>query len=902
MTSLNLSFKEWPYPGKGETHSCCSWSGCGFFAYSLGNTVSVFSNEIDKMSPMYMWNPFDSEVSALAWADGSCSTTVMKPILAISSTKGMTAVYDYRTKQILGTIGMRKEIGITIAWSHFDPNKFYIGTNEGNLLTCRLTNFPSVDVVSRIKFDFPIDYLALSNISDNLVAVASKNGNFAIITNEKPRKYFTEPSITSFSFFPNSKDFLVVANDKESKLISIEDCSEIPFISSEGIRMIHVLTSDPKRIIIGYDNKLCLWEYKDDMWTCLSVANLNNMKSKLPEASLYSSLDDQIMVVTAHHWLTIVEVKRNKLFITHRYRLMQSKPMDWDFRKGAIAFAHKDGTVSITSWTPDSIIKPPFGLIDHDVPSAEDLKSLADSELDIIPKSLPGRRNSSPKIKWDSQNVFEEMAKQVQTTKTDVSKYGNSNSIVLQFKISNKPIENIKWAPGGRLILWTADGDKTDLKLLDLRNRQITSILEEQLKVISSPMTNLFFTKDRSAFSVTFGGTLAILITTNVIPKKIGTLSFKSPVIGSFKPKGSEVVYVSRDNQFHLFKYNKNFVVYSETKKIDSSRGEPSYVTWQKCGITIGTEHGNVYTVNFDQNIRDIGCMKNPVTYIASCGKQSHVAIDTEQNAVIFAQDVEKPLKAKVKKLKVANRESFSIHFAGQHSLSTVALIGNYRPLPPPCISRCPLLLDEEEYEHMIDDEKLNLNAGVFRLFGLGFMKTFANLEAIRESHLFLADYLSFFPNFTKLKLMVGRHKEVQQHLLDTKPDDKDYLIKMTKCALFDAPAVGASIFHVVKSFIDSGRVTEAVEMLLTVKAYDVASSKLIEIGQYEEAALLMRVIEKENRDMKLIQKIGESLLDKDTFTGLVLLKEAGFDDDVQNVITFKIGPKVAKLMGNYNK
>jgi hypothetical protein len=66
------------------------------------------------------------------------------------------------------------------------------------------------------------------------------------------------------------------------------------------------------------------------------------------EIALVDIRNDAIEVITQGWWLTTIIVRRNRLFVSHRVKIMNSKPYDWSFQGEMIAFGTKDGKVLVT--------------------------------------------------------------------------------------------------------------------------------------------------------------------------------------------------------------------------------------------------------------------------------------------------------------------------------------------------------------------------------------------------------------------------------------------------------------------------------------------------------------------------------------------------------------------------
>ena len=164
----------------------------------------------------------------------------------------------------------------------------------------------------------------------------------------------------------------------------------------------------------------------------------------------FSKNNNKIILTTVSSWLTQIEFKRNKLFVTKRIRLMNRKPVDYDFGDGTMAFL-TNNQVCLTLPTPESIIQSKF------------------------------------ECNQDKSNSSEEKLV-----------YGNSTLISLSFNIlpfeENDKITNIGYISTNKLIAWC---DKS-LYLIDLQTRKITEPLKKIFDRLSNTITQIFFSKSNT--------------------------------------------------------------------------------------------------------------------------------------------------------------------------------------------------------------------------------------------------------------------------------------------------------------------------------------------------------------------------------------------------------------------
>ena len=1028
MTFLSLSFREWPYPTKRRKNECCAWGECGFLAHSIGNIVTIYSNEIGRFSPMYMWSPFEHDISCMGWYDGSCTPSIVQPLLAICTFKGSVAVFDVRNKDILAKASFKGDVPTSIIWSPFYRSRFYIGT-KGGFLNCMQMDEkiqPDIALKPKINLGFSVDFIALDPQTGTTVAVASKDGRFSVISSILTAKsddtynIFSlslkeNDAITTLSFFPDHTNFLILSTKYTSYLFSIHDQVTLPYIQTEGIRFISSPSKSTNRIIIGYDNAISLWQYDSNGWSRLSITTFATLKGMYPEAKIYLSLDDKVIVFTESHWLTVIEEHHDKLFIAQRIRLLPSKPLDWDFRKGSIAFATSSGSVLVTSWTPDAIIQPEvgyggavsmddlasnlnnqkedeFALLDGEAESPiaqslpkspdnqitfSDLMESNDLEVDIdqsdfekafdfstsfvsIPASHMKKtglvRRSSKQIREDVKKIWKQMQEDGSSPKNDLLLLpaevsvdesspshnnqntpfghlsgsnnssspiapvstdekvlcGNSNTLLLSFQVAQFPIDHVMWGPGGRLIVWAFHEGKNTLQLVDFKKRETKQLLSMQLNAIHVPISGIFFSEDRSLFCVIIGEQTALFISTSANPKQLGSLTFNSPVIGSFGPTGTDCVFISKDSLFYKVSVNdKDGVIITKRYRFPSKRGVPTFISWVAGGVIIGTELGKVhmyYGKDF-ADFKNIITITNPVYKIYQCSNNTFVIIDNQNNGVIHKTMEDIPIKGKVKNIKPASSETFLMKTEGSGKLFVLSINGKFSPLPPPCVSRCPLVQDPSRYQRELYNLSLKSPDEAIkacRLFGVIFIMRLIqakqNPNSLSEHVSWLNGLISGCVQFSswaiRLALKVGDTVTARNILLMTSPNSPDYITNMTKAALFDTLQPGEAVETATKALFDNNKYDEAIDLLLITGAVDVAANKLIDQGNIREAAMLLRMRRDKKKILDLYHKVATMLINqRKLMLGLLMLSEGGFNAEMVGLISSIVGVEFSHLL-----
>lgn len=1060
MTSLSLSFREWSYPNKHRKIECCAFGECGFLAYSRGTTVTIYSNEIGCFSPMYMWSPFEHNVTCMGWYDGSCTPSIVQPLLAIGSKTGKMAVFDVRNRNILGYAQFKGDKLRSILWSPFYRSRFFVGSTNGNLYSLQMDDDThDIAIRAELNLGFQVDFIASDPQTGTTIAAASKDGRFTIIssilTAKSTDKFQTynlklsnNESITTLNFFPDHPNFLIISTTQTSYLFSVNEQFTLPYIQTEGIRFISSPSKSTNRIIIGYDDSISLWQYNDEGWTRLYLLNFVQLKGTKAEAKLYTSLDDKVIVFTESNWLTVIEERNNKLFVAQRIRMMPSKPLDWDFRKGSIAFANQCGSVLVTSWTPDAIIQSKSGFGEEvsmdDLASnsrrlnsdagLDDLKfilnfnddengkeynideyntndeylnntdssssaefgkpsskrtphfvrpkvdqtngkktfsQLMDSnelEVDVdqgafenefdfstsfvsVPAStiknasfvrrsskdirddvskIWGQLNDSCSINSDDQQVQPLLTLPAEVNLDDQEPLsahhsrkiwtkthgepicGNSNTLLLCFNVTNFPLDHVMWGPGGRLIVWAFHDNKNTLQLVDFKKRESKPLLSMQLNAITVPITRIFFSEDRSIFCIIIDGQTALFMSIASTPKQIGSLNFPQSVIGSFGPNNNTCYFISKDAMLYQVSVNpKDGASIKQTFSFPSKRGEPTFISVIQNGIIIGTSIGKVcmyYGLEYSE-YRSILRITNPVELVCQCENNSYFIMDNQHNGMIHKVLEDIPIKGYIKNVKQASSSTFLMKIAGNGKLTVLSTTGKFTPLPPPCVSRCPLVQGSERYQK--EFRKLKLNSAdeaikACRLFGVIFIMRLIqakqNPNSLSEHVSWLNGLISGCVQFSSwaisLALKIGDNISARNILLMTSPTSPDFLRNMTKAALFDAQSAGESVKLVTRTLFNIGKKDEAIDILLITGDINGAVKMLCDQDKIRDAAMLLRMRRDKKKHLDLYHAVASKLIEqRKLMLGLLMLSEGGFNGEMVGLISSIIGVEFSHIV-----
>lgn len=372
MTAKNLSFSTWPFPGH-KTTSLFSMSKFGMLAYAMDTNLTIFAEEMDRFTPLLMFEPFNNRttnqssiITAIGWYDASRCFEVSLPVIVISSRSGLIIVFDIRSRKIVASYQLKNEHAVIIKWSPYSTSSFYVGTNCGGLIKfdVDLSHIVTSRTIWEIRFPgISIDFLAIDEIDGSMAAIASKSGSFGIVYNLNGRTPTYSPELSTFddetttitccTLFPFYRHFLIIVTNKCALLHSIEESVTIELLRIPEIQAIQISKNLRNQMIIVKSDSVELWQIDKDKsqricQTKLAVSQLN-VTNEIQLVDVMTS--NTIVLMTYKHWLTTVQLKYNKLFVTKRVKLFNSRPMDFNFANDSFAFCTEDGQVMVTRTT-----------------------------------------------------------------------------------------------------------------------------------------------------------------------------------------------------------------------------------------------------------------------------------------------------------------------------------------------------------------------------------------------------------------------------------------------------------------------------------------------------------------------------------------------------------------------
>lgn len=998
MTSINLSFREWPFPlprkqqpqdfqqatkellksqmpsylfptqalinvqPKIDTNTetalpshLTSFGRCGFFAVTNESCLSIFSNdENGYLTPIFMFSPFEkfragkifkqpqktATISALGWSNGYLQPSFSKQILAVSSEKGHLKIYDFCTKETIGEYRFNEQI-VSLLWSSSKQNRFFAGSKSGHFYVCEVYNRKTVEVVKTFDFQIKssssssseivfksIDFISQDDVDGSTVVIASKDGVLGFISNlndirkAKLQVYqnfnFKEldDSINFVEFYPNNSDFVTIATKKSTFLISISKGILIPFIKTANCKFISLIDNENDKVIIGDDNELTLWKLVDQSWV-----RLCNLPIGFKEILTFSKHENKILLTTASNWLTEVEFKRNKIFVTKRIKLIDGKPIDYDFDDGSIAVLTNKNTISLTKKTIESInsIKNDEKQDSSDESSSQAYQSTDDysdspfteseesmtinASSESLKQNFQNNESDDSELSKSESDIF---MKNIDKRSFNDSLRGNSNSFVLSFYINNynSELKHIKMISSKKIVAWC----KNSLYLIDLEKRNVTEPLSKKFCKKTTTITQLFFSKNKKIICLILNHKKVYFLDTESNLNIINSIDFTDKIktnddylFGSMSPNDDKVVFSLMNSLFFLDLNEKDSL-----KEINSIlEFKVSFISWRNRGILIGTEKGGACLIT-NKKIDEIFSKQrmskkdvkiiynsnkqklNAIKSIIPCANNNYIIIDSTYFGFIVSKNNIQSIAENIKSIKQISKDSFLIRLSYYNKLIALNLYNEYISSPPPCY-------------FSIQNNKINLIKSIKDMkYNNELIESISNKInhsiSLRNSVQLLNQFISFHDHFNSLSsktfLKLGNLEKARNLFLNTNPDDKDYLNNMMLAALYNSGSnQNDSVQLVVKNFLNNNLINEAVDILLITKDIYSAAEILFDNGRNKDAyQILMLNNQDNNKDnaKEIVQKIAYSLITKkeNVLFGLKLLSSFGYLHEMMNQIS----------------
>ena len=371
MSNMNLSFTDWAYPTKKPKKQFLAMSPSGLIAHSIDDILTIYCESPQGYEPIISWKPFDRPISAITWHDAVEIPDMSLPILTMASESGKVCVHDLCARKNIAAFTLKNDKATVIKWSPISSSRFFVGTQEGNILCCYVV----LDRTVKFKFEwklhvnFPVNFLTIEPSFGDTLAVGSNSGKLAFINRVHSSVPFLESDIYilidndneiySSHFLESSSNYMIFVTKNGTLLYMINEKSSITLFNDIKLRELYEIPSHGRRLIGLNDETIAMYEFINGKIDRISEISVMPSVSNLPQhfSTKYVYKNDKIVFVSWNWWLTTVKIVGNKLFVTNRVKLLNDKPLYTDFINGSMIFCTKSGSVCSTRQTPSSLIK-----------------------------------------------------------------------------------------------------------------------------------------------------------------------------------------------------------------------------------------------------------------------------------------------------------------------------------------------------------------------------------------------------------------------------------------------------------------------------------------------------------------------------------------------------------------
>lgn len=911
-------------------------------------------------------------ITAIGWANGYLKPAIPKPIIAISSSKGHVLIYDISSRSIIGNIHFNDQI-ISILWSAFNPNLFYCGSNSGHLYICEYIDRKTIQIRKILHFIAnsneskenalkSIDFITQDDVDGFTLAIASKDGSIGYVTNlNEPENAklqvfqnidFLVPNkdsnfnVNFFEFYPNNTDFVTIATNQSTYLISLSKGILIPFIPMKNCRFISLINKEQDKVIVGDDNDIVVWKLVNQSWVRSNILKIGS-KFDFTEILTFSKQNDQLLLTTASNWLTRVEYRNNKSFVSQRIKMIDGVPIDYAFGHGSIAFLTGNNSILFTSKTPESIIKTEksesdssddvsqvFHVVDDsnlDEPSEAPNYATLETDENDLSNSMTLENNSfTPVADLENQYLMRNGSDNeihLVRSESDIlnknagfgsqandSLLGNSNTISLSFKIKENDetikLKNIEWISSQKVIVW----GKKCFYVIDLNSRTITDPLQTKFDKKSNFIDQIFFSKSHKIMCMLLNHKRLYVIDTENDLKIINSVNFgklvkkeKKCLFGSVSPKEDQIVLASQNSLFFVNLNDKNIL-----KHINSSlEFKATFISWKERGIVIGTEKGSVFLIlkkkidniikSAEMNNRSVKVIyesarngkkkMGPIKSVLSCRNHGLIILDSYNKGIVVSKDV-KILAESIRVLKQSSTDTFLVRLQNYDKLVVINAFGDFSPPLPPCYYLAKKNNISFKSSRIDLNESEPFDSITSQLFNT---KESNHSIPLRNSVLLLNQILSFHDSFasrsSKAFLALGHLEKARNLLIRTEPNDKDYVNNMMLAALYNSCSdQSESIDLVIKGLISNNLITKAVDILLITKEHFKVAEILYKFDRNVDAYFILMLNHEYVSDhlKNLIPKIANSLISQkqNAIYGLKLLSTFGYTNEMINELS----------------
>lgn len=359
-----LSFTHLPYPSRGQEEQVLAYGSCGLLAHSLRNILTIYAEVEGNFVPLSSFTPFEHDITAMSWYDGSMCPNPSLPVLVAGSHSGRIAIIDTKSMKTIARYNCDSGYATSITWSPVSNSTFFVGTSTGilysfNIIIKQIVNF---HLVWKQTVPYSIQFIVIEPNLGNNAVIASKNGNIHfladIMRNQPPALnnplYLSDKTneINNIDFYPSHQNYLLIATRHSSILYSLKTGDTINIIGHSDVMYIGGHERAGNQLISIRPDGVTMWHFNNGDARHAAEINISNSRIGNGKEILFCVKKyNRILLLTREYWLLTIEWRQHKLFVTHSFKLLCQKPLDIDCMRGSFAMVTGNGYLCVTKET-----------------------------------------------------------------------------------------------------------------------------------------------------------------------------------------------------------------------------------------------------------------------------------------------------------------------------------------------------------------------------------------------------------------------------------------------------------------------------------------------------------------------------------------------------------------------
>lgn len=479
--------------------------------------------------------------------------------------------------------------------------------------------------------------------------------------------------------------------------------------------------------------------------------------------------------------------------------------------------------------------------------------------------------------------------------------YGTNSTIIWNYQVTNKPIDEVQWVSMSRAVFYTLakrvkspesskesqknsqhPEESSDTGFSGYRGLSFVYFINfhnhSLIRLFDKPninITALTFSPNKGYFLVTINGIFVYLYRNKLNPQQIKVFQGKGIVFSTFY--NSRVCIIDHTGSFIIsarLEKNKESTLkmFQKKLKLKKEYGLITCLQGRKTGVILGTSTGYLLTMDLNSSttsfqLNEYYQMKSPIMEFKAGPSHSVLVKDQRGFMLTITEDGDRyQLPMDISYAILTSSTQLLIHKQKAQYLEVYQTIGTFQPAYPTCAARCPLLMPQSRWMNSLlkqdsIDRDILINYGMVYLATLIDARNTPNFQF--EQMTFLRNLIMDVSKLWKVAFRFSiflREFDVAHNILtlatmnqyadntdkNFKPD-KDWAMSMMKSSLFVEndilnEAQVNSILFASSNLIKHQYVDDGVDMLLIAGLWVDAVHQLIEIGKIKEAAGIVRL------------------------------------------------------------